>query len=124
IVAQLSAVIERSDLRVTAREAEVLTETDRVRSALLSALSHDLRRPLASAVAAIGGLRGAHELSAADRSELLATADESLSTLSALITDLLDASRVQAGALAVSLAATDAESTILAALDELSLSPS
>ncbi|MCS3844710.1 ATP-binding protein [Microbacterium sp. AK031] len=123
IVAQLSAAIEHTDLSATAREAEALAETDQVRSALLSALSHDLRRPLAAAVAAIGGLRGTHRLTASDRDELLATADESLSTLSRLITDLLDVSRVQAGVLAVSATRVDAEGSILSALDELSLGP-
>ncbi len=124
IVAQLGAALEHTDLSATAKEAESLAATDQVRSALLSALSHDLRRPLASAVAAIGGLRGAHELSESDRQELLITADESLATLSALIRDLLDVSRVQAGVLAVSLGATDAAETVLAALDELGLPPS
>lgn len=123
IIAQLSAAIEHTDLRATASEAEALAETDQVRSALLSAVSHDLRRPLASAVAAIGGLRGAHGLSATDREELLATADESLATLSALVTDLLDVSRVQAGVLAVSSSRMDAAGTVLAAVDELGLGP-
>lgn len=124
IVAQLDAAIEHGDLRTTAREAAVLAETDQVRSALLSAVSHDLRRPLASAVAAIGGLRAARDLSASDRDELLATADESLSTLSSLVTDLLDVSRVQAGVLAVSSSPLDATGPILAAIDELGLGPS
>lgn len=124
IVAQLGAAIEHTDLSATAQRAEQLAETDQVRSALLSALSHDLRRPLASAMAAVGGLRGAHGLSPADRDELLATADESLTTLSTLVTDLLDASRIEAGVLAVSLSETDAENTVLAALDELGLPPS
>lgn len=123
IVAQLSAAIEHTDLSATAGEAKTLAETDRVRSALLSALSHDLRRPLSAAVAAIGGLRGVHGLSEPDREELLATADESLSTLSRLITDLLDVSRVQAGVLAVSATRVDAEASILSALDELRLGP-
>jgi two-component system sensor histidine kinase KdpD len=123
IIAQLTAAIEHTDLSATAREAEALAETDQVRSALLSALSHDLRRPLASAVAAIGGLRGTGRMSAADRAELLATADESLETLSKLVTDLLDVSRVQAGVLAVSTTYVDAGGSILAALDELSLGP-
>lgn len=123
IVAQLSSAIEHTDLTATAREAEALVETDQVRSALLSALSHDLRRPLSAAVAAIGGLRGARELSASDREELLATADESLAALSTLVTDLLDVSRVEAGVLAVSATRVDAEGSILAALDELSLGP-
>ncbi|MGW8482369.1 ATP-binding protein [Microbacterium sp. NPDC055903] len=123
IVAQLSAAIEHTDLSATAGQVQALAETDQVRSALLSAVSHDLRRPLASAVAAVGGLRGAHALSSEDREELLATADESLATLSTLVTDLLDASRVQAGVLAVSATRVDAGASILAALDELSLGP-
>ena len=86
--------------------------------------SHDLRRPLAAAVAAVGGLRTAGaNLSPDDRDELLATADESLATLSSLVTDLLDVSRVQAGVLAVSLAPVEASAVILAALDELDLGP-
>lgn len=124
IVAQLSAALEHTDLAATAREADALAETDQVRSALLSAVSHDLRRPLAAAVAAIGGLRAAGDgLSDSDRRELLATADESLTTLSSLVTDLLDVSRVEAGVLAVSLSPVDAAGAVLAALDELSLGP-
>ncbi|MEJ1922432.1 DUF4118 domain-containing protein [Microbacterium sp. KHB019] len=120
IVAQLAAALERD---ATAREADALAETDQVRSALLSAVSHDIRRPLASAVAAVGGLRDDGRLSKSDRQELIATADESLATLSALVTDLLDVSRVQAGVLAVSLAPVDAAGSVVAALDELSLGP-
>jgi len=123
IVAQLAAAIEHTDLRETASHAAVLAETDQVRSALLSALSHDLRRPLAAAVAAVGGLRSAHRLSAEDRAELVETADESLATLSRLVTDLLDVSRVQAGVLAVSLDRVDAGGGVVSALDELSLGP-
>ena len=124
VVAQLAAALERTDLVETAAEAGVLAETDQVRSALLSAVSHDLRRPLASAVAALGGLRAAGDhLSDDDRRELLETADESLATLSVLVTDLLDVSRVQAGVLAVSLTAVDAADVVIAALDELGLGP-
>ena len=124
VVAQLAAALERTDLAETAAEAGVLAATDQVRSALLSAVSHDLRRPLAAAVAALGGLRAAgDQLSADDRRELLETADESLATLSVLVTDLLDVSRVQAGVLAVSLAPVDAAGVVLAALDELDLGP-
>ncbi|MGL1152535.1 hypothetical protein ACSTLF_00085, partial [Vibrio parahaemolyticus] len=63
------------------------------------------------------------QLSADDRRELLETADESLATLSVLVTDLLDVSRVQAGVLAVSLAPVDAAGIVLVALDELGLGP-
>ncbi|KTS04589.1 DUF4118 domain-containing protein [Microbacterium testaceum] len=124
VVAQLAAALERADLAETAAEAGALAETDQVRSALLSAVSHDLRRPLASAVAALGGLRAAGDhLSEDDRRELIETADESLATLSVLVTDLLDVSRVQAGVLAISLAPVDAADVVIAALDELDLGP-
>ncbi len=124
IVSQLDAALEHSDLTLTAATAGALAETDQVRSALLSALSHDLRRPLASAVAAVSGLRteGA-AMTDDDRRELLATADESLQTLTALVTDLLDVSRVQAGVLAVSLAPVDAADVVLSSIDELDLGP-
>ncbi|HEY5876423.1 MAG TPA: DUF4118 domain-containing protein, partial [Ilumatobacteraceae bacterium] len=124
IIAQLGAALEHFELTETAREAGVLAETDQVRTALLSAVSHDLRRPLAAAVAAVGGLRTfADKLSPEDRAELVETADESLATLSTLVTDLLDVSRVQAGVLAVSLAPVDAAALVLSAVDELALGP-
>ncbi|MEO7121625.1 MAG: ATP-binding protein, partial [Lacisediminihabitans sp.] len=124
IAAQLDAALEHSDLTETAREVGPLTEADRVRSALLAAVSHDLRRPLASATAAVSGLRSTEVTwSDADREELLATAEESLSTLSGLVTNLLDVSRVQAGVLGVSLTPVFAEDVILPALEELHLGP-
>jgi len=123
IVAQLAGALERSELSATAREAAALAETDQVRAALLSAVSHDLRRPLAAAVAAVGGLGDHDRLSETDRRELVETADESLTTLTTLVTDLLDVSRVQAGVLAVSLTPVDAAGSVVSALDELSLGP-
>ncbi len=105
----------------TAREADALAETDQVRTALLSAVSHDLRRPLAAAVAAIGGLRAAGD-NAVGRT-IAASCSRPPTRASArcptLVTDLLDVSRVQAGVLAVSLRPVDAADVVLAALDEL-----
>ncbi|PPF43086.1 histidine kinase [Pseudoclavibacter sp. AY1F1] len=124
IVAQLGAALEHSDLRDAADEVAPLAASDKVRRALLSALSHDLRRPLAAATAAVSGLRAAgDELGAEDREELLEAADESLATLASLVTDLLDVSRLQSGALAVSIIATDPADVIVPALDELHLGP-
>jgi signal transduction histidine kinase len=75
------------------------TEADRMRTALLRAVSHDLRSPLAAATAAVSGLRGPGvQLTAADRDELLDTAGESLELLSWLASSLLDLTRLQAGA--------------------------
>ncbi|MBN9141467.1 MAG: sensor histidine kinase KdpD [Micrococcales bacterium] len=125
LAAQLDAALEHFDLSETAREVGPLAASDRVRSALLSALSHDLRRPLAAATASVSGLRADRKssLSDRDREELLATADESLGTLTTLITDLLDVTRLQAGVLAVSPVALDPADVIAPALDELGLGP-
>ncbi|KAA9089344.1 sensor histidine kinase [Microbacterium radiodurans] len=124
VVTQLAGALEQADLQRSAREAAVLAETDRVRSALLSAVSHDVRRPLAAAMAAIGGLRAAGPaLSDSDRDELLDTANDSLTTLTALVTDLLDVSRIEAGALAVAVQPVDASGVILSAMEELHLGP-
>ncbi|NQX05880.1 sensor histidine kinase KdpD [Rathayibacter sp. VKM Ac-2856] len=124
VAAQLDAVLEHAALSETASSLAPLAETDRMRSALLSAVSHDLRRPLAAATAAVSGLRSRDvEWSDSDRSELLATADESLTTLGSLVTDLLDVTRLEAGVLAVSLAPLDAVDVVLPALDELGLGP-
>ncbi len=124
IAAQLAGAIDHGRLAERARQASEIEAADQVRSALLSAVSHDVRRPLAAAVAAIGGLRAAGpRLDETDRRELLATADESLAALSTLVTDLLDVSRVEAGALAVRASAVDVAGVVLASLDELEVAP-
>jgi two-component system sensor histidine kinase KdpD len=85
-----------------ATQATQAAEADRGRAALLAAVSHDLRTPLAAAKAAVSGLRsGDVPIAAADRDELLATAEESLDQLVKLAASLLDVSRLQAGAQAV-----------------------
>jgi two-component system sensor histidine kinase KdpD len=124
IVSQIDAALEHDELARTASEIGPLAEADRMRSALLAAVGHDLRRPLAAATTAISGLRATDvALAETDRAELLATAGESLDTLAELVTDLLDVSRLQAGALAVSLCPVDLADVVLPALDELGLGP-
>jgi len=124
VAAQVEAALEHSALTRTAGQVAPLAEVDRMRSALLAAVGHDLRRPLAAATASVSGLRQhGVEWSDADRDELLATAWESLESLSTLVTNLLDVSRVQAGALAVRTAVVDVDDVVLGALDELGLGP-
>jgi two-component system, OmpR family, sensor histidine kinase KdpD len=85
-----------------AAHRSLLAESDRQRTALLSAVSHDLRTPLAAAKAAVSSLRsGEVRWSDGDRREFLATAEDALDRLTALVTNLLDLSRLQAGALPV-----------------------
>ncbi|WP_295126018.1 DUF4118 domain-containing protein [uncultured Leifsonia sp.] len=124
IVAQLDAALEHRELAATASELGPLAEADRVRSALLAAVGHDLRRPLAAATAAVTTLRQIDiALSDADRETLLETAEDSLHGLATLVTNLLDASRVEAGVLGVSLAPTEIDDVIPPALDELGIGP-
>jgi two-component system sensor histidine kinase KdpD len=91
-----------------------------MRTALLTAVSHDLRTPLASAKAAVTSLRSPDVTwTAEDREELLATADESLDKLTRLVGNLLDMSRLQAGAMSVFCHPADLEEVVAAALDQL-----
>jgi two-component system sensor histidine kinase KdpD len=124
ITAQLEAALDFGDLTQTAEGLGSLAAADKVRTALLAAVGHDLRRPLTAATAAVTGLRAADvQWSERDREELLATAEESLATLSDLVTSLLDVSRLQAGVLGVSLAPLDTAEAVLPALEELNLGP-
>jgi K+-sensing histidine kinase KdpD len=89
-------------LTAQAREARTLATVDRQRTALLAAVGHDLRTPLAGIKAAVSSLRQTDvDWSPHERDELLATIESSADRLDALVSNLLDASRLQAGALAV-----------------------
>jgi two-component system sensor histidine kinase KdpD len=82
-----------------ANQAKRRAETNQLRTALLSAVGHDLRTPLTSIKAAISSLRAPDiELSTQDRRELLATVEESADRLTALVDNLLDSSRLATGA--------------------------
>lgn len=100
--AQLELMWERELLSDQASHASELAEADRMRSALLSAVSHDLRGPLSSALASVSSLRNESlDWSVSQRRGLLETAESSLERLNKLIDNLLDMSRLQAGAMAV-----------------------
>src|SRR6202044_1971950 len=89
--AYAAAALEQQRLSAVAEAAGPIAEADRMRTALLAAVSHDLRTPLASAKAAVTSLRSDEiEWEAEDRDELLATADESLDKLAHLVENLLD----------------------------------
>jgi two-component system sensor histidine kinase KdpD len=82
-----------------AQQAQRRAETTELRTALLSAVGHDLRTPLTSIKAAVGSLRAPDlDLSDEDTAELLATAEESADRLAGLVDNLLDSSRLATGA--------------------------
>jgi two-component system sensor histidine kinase KdpD len=100
--AHAAAFVDRARLSEAAAEAEPLAAADKLRTALLRAVGHDLRSPLASAKASVTSLRSNDvDWSESERDELLATADESLDRLTRLVDNLLDLSRLQAGVLPV-----------------------
>jgi len=98
--AQAAAALDRERLRIQAAQAEALAEGNRMRTALLAAVSHDLRTPLASIKASVSSLRQTDvEWSEADEADLLATIEQNADRLDALIGNLLDMSRLHTGSL-------------------------
>ncbi|SDT66770.1 DUF4118 domain-containing protein [Jiangella sp. DSM 45060] len=118
--AQAALALRQERLAREAASAGTIAEADRMRTALLATVGHDLRTPLAAAKAAVTSLRSDEvRFDADDEAELLATADESLDRLTELITNLLDLSRLQAGVLGVASRPTEAADSIARALAEL-----
>jgi two-component system sensor histidine kinase KdpD len=118
--AQAAVALRQQRLAEQAAAIGPLAEADRVRAALLTAVGHDLRTPLASAKAAVASLRSADvDFGEADRQELLAAAEESLDKLTRLVANLLDMSRLQAGAMGIHAQLISVAEVIPRAIDEL-----
>ncbi|WP_371535005.1 DUF4118 domain-containing protein [Streptomyces sp. NBC_01023] len=96
--AQAAVVLDRSRLVGEAEEARRLAEGNRIRTALLAAVSHDLRTPLAAIKAAVSSLRSDDvSWSDEDEAELLAGIEDGADRLDHLVGNLLDVSRLQTG---------------------------
>ncbi|QFY10311.1 DUF4118 domain-containing protein [Nonomuraea phyllanthi] len=118
--AEAAVALRHERLQREAEQAKPLAEADKMRTALLAAVSHDLRTPLSAAKAAVESLRGQDvDWTPQDREELLATAGESLDRLDRLVENLLDMSRLQAGVLGLSLQPVALEDVIPRAIDDL-----
>jgi two-component system sensor histidine kinase KdpD len=99
LAALLAVALERESLAREALEAEALRRSDAVKTAVIQAVSHDFRTPLATIEAALDGLEsGELELSAEDRAGLLDSVRLEHARLKRLVENLLDLSRLQAGA--------------------------
>ncbi|HXQ74893.1 MAG TPA: ATP-binding protein [Acidimicrobiales bacterium] len=96
----IALTVERAQLREQALRTELLEEIDRLQKILMGAVSHDLRTPLATIKisASTLGNPGA-DIGTEERQELLALIDDQVDRLNRLVTNLLDMSRVQSGAL-------------------------
>nr|WP_055504532.1 sensor histidine kinase KdpD [Nonomuraea pusilla] len=118
--AEAAVALRQERLQAEAEQAKPLAEADKMRTALLAAVSHDLRTPLAAAKAAVESLRSQDvDWSPQDRDELLDTAHESLARLERLVENLLDMSRLQAGVLGLSLQPVALEEVVPRAIDDL-----
>ena len=119
---QLAMAVEARRLRVDAANADLLAEANALRAALLQAVSHDFRTPLASIKAAASGLLhiGA-AFSESDRRLLLTDIDDAADRLDRMVRDLLDMSRLQVGALDLTLRSVALEETVAAALAGLAV---
>jgi two-component system sensor histidine kinase KdpD len=116
----LAVAIDRERLAREAVEAEALRRSDAIKTALLRAVSHDLRTPLMGILTAASSLaRGDLALDEADRSELLATVLGEARRLDRIVDNLLDLSRLQAGAARPEPSVAAVDDLLVQALDEL-----
>ncbi|GHH37200.1 sensor histidine kinase [Streptomyces candidus] len=115
--AQAAVVLDRQRLVGQAEEARRLAEGNRIRTALLAAVSHDLRTPLASIKAAVTSLRSDDvSWSESDEAELLQGIEEGADRLAHLVGNLLDMSRLQTGTVTPLIRETDLDEVVPMAL--------
>jgi two-component system sensor histidine kinase KdpD len=116
----LAVALDREQLQREALEADTLRHSDAVKTTVLRAVSHDLRSPLTAIAAAAGGLASSElELDAADRAELAETILTECGRLERMVADLLDLSRLEAGAVVPAREIWALDELVGAALDEL-----
>jgi two-component system sensor histidine kinase KdpD len=117
--AQLAAAIQSRRLESKASAADQLAAANELRSALLAAVSHDLRTPLASVKASVTSLLGDISWSREDATEFLRTIDTETDRLNKLVGNLLDMSRLQTGGLNLNFCDVGLDGVVAAALASL-----
>src|SRR5271170_661075 len=115
---QAAVAIERISLARGLAEARVLGETERLRGALLTSISHDLRTPLASILGIVSSLRSyTDRYDESQRAELLATLQDEAERLNRFVVNLLDMTRLESGAIELKLDLVDIAEIVGAALE-------
>jgi len=109
LIDQSTLVLERLRLQAEMRDVDAVRTRDRLRAALLSSVSHDLRTPLTAVIAA------AAELHHGATPELIGTIESEARRLNRFVANLLDMARVEAGALRLNIEATDLSDAVAAA---------
>jgi two-component system, OmpR family, sensor histidine kinase KdpD len=117
---QAALAVERASLAEQARQAELLQATEKLQTSLLNSISHDLRTPLVSITGALSSLREKTlMLDQEARDSLIETADEEAGRLNRLVGNLLNMTRIEAGAIHLNREPCDIQDAIGAALDQL-----
>jgi len=118
---QIALAIERARLAEQARQAEMLEITEKLQTALLNSISHDLRTPLVSITGALSSLANDQLfLDESARRSLIETASEEAERLNRLVGNLLDMTRLESGAMHIKRAACDLQDLIGSSLEEAS----
>ena len=117
---QIALAVERTQLDEQARQAQLLKATERLQTALLDSVSHELRTPLVSITGALSSLQEENShLDAATRRDLVETALEEAERLNHLVGNLLDMTRIEAGAIRLKREPCDVQDVIGSALERL-----
>jgi len=113
--------VEQNRLRKLALEAEMLAKADELRTAILRAVSHDLRTPLAGIKASVSSLRQEDvQWSDPDRAEFLQSIESETDRLTNIVTNLLDLSRIEAGVVRPTLRPESVDDVVSTSLRSLS----
>ncbi|HSN75544.1 MAG TPA: ATP-binding protein, partial [Anaerolineae bacterium] len=117
---QVAFALERAKLAEQARQAEVLQVTEKLQAALLNSVSHELRTPLVTITGSLSTLLADEDkLDVATQHSLIENAHEEAERLNRLVGNLLDMTRLEAGALAIHLQPCDVQDVIGAALNQM-----
>lgn len=120
LLRQVALAVEATQLAEKAGQAHLLRETEKLQTALLNSISHDLRTPLSSITGALSSLRDdAGYLDDAARQELIDTAWEEAGQLNYLVANLLNMTRLEAGAMRLSPEICDVQDLIGVALSQM-----
>lgn len=120
LLSQVALATEAVQLADKAHQAQLLRETEKLQTALLNSVSHNLRTPLASITGALSSLRDDDQMLDADaRQELLSTAWEEAERLNRLVSNLLNMTRLEAGAMKLALEPCDVQDLVGVTLTQM-----
>jgi two-component system sensor histidine kinase KdpD len=120
LLSQVALATEAVQLADKAHQAQLLRETEKLQTALLNSISHNLRTPLASITGALSSLRDDDQMLNADaRRELLNTAWEEAERLNHLVGNLLNMTRLEAGAMKLALETSDVQDLVGVTLNQM-----